>query len=633
MDAAAPPERNVRDALERALVRYGFVVPVVIVVALWAGTLHHPFVFDDVQDIVHQRAIRSLWPPTWTTYTRRQLAALTFALNWAWTGKAPWSYRLVNVAIHAGSAALAWHVVRRGLGLAAPKRFDPRRAAIVATATATLWATHALHTSSVTYVIHRFESLAGLFLLAMLAAWQSARLAERRASAVLFVGASAASAAAAVLCKEVAVVAPVLLAGYDLFATRAAERSDRPLRALGLALVAVVTWGVLAATFATGSTAPSQGVASGLSRLAYFRSELPVLAHYVRLVLVPTPLSVDYSDWPVAASWSEVAGGVAFVAAAAALTLAALARRPALGFVLGSYFVVLAPTSSFVPLAHELVAERRLYLPSLAIVLLVVVALDRALARPLAFTAVVAAALVPSAWLTFERNRDFRSGVALFSHDLERHPSNARLHFNYAGALLSEQHAKQAAWEHYERTLALDPTCCAVHGNMGPLAAELGRVDDAERHLVAALAENPSSPAPALNAAAFLLSRGRDASARRIVEEATTKFPASPDVAERLAWVLATAHDPAVVDGPAALAAAERALALGRGEPPPISRGATLAAALAAAGRTREAFDLASQLLEQARAARVAGWVEALDRQKAAYAEGRRFEETRAAAK
>ena len=70
--------------------------------------------------------------------------------------------------------------------------------------------------------------------------------------------------------------------------------------------------------------------------------------------------------------------GVAFVGAMALLTLYALARSPAIGWTLASYFVVLAPTSSILPLAHELVAERRMYLALLTVVVVVVLALSSA---------------------------------------------------------------------------------------------------------------------------------------------------------------------------------------------------------------------------------------------------------------
>jgi protein O-mannosyl-transferase len=54
-------------------------------------------------------------------------------------------------------------------------------------------------------------------------------------------------------------------------------------------------------------------------------------------------------------------------------TIAALIRRPPLGFLGASFFITLAPTSSVVPIATEVGAERRMYLPLIPLVVLAVV--------------------------------------------------------------------------------------------------------------------------------------------------------------------------------------------------------------------------------------------------------------------
>jgi hypothetical protein len=55
------------------------------------------------------------------------------------------------------------------------------------------------------------------------------------------------------------------------------------------------------------------------------------------------------------------------------MTVAALFVRPAIGLAGAWFFITLAPTSSFVPIATEVGAERRMYLPLAGLVLLVVV--------------------------------------------------------------------------------------------------------------------------------------------------------------------------------------------------------------------------------------------------------------------
>src|ERR1019366_8509421 len=64
----------------------------------------------------------------------------------------------------------------------------------------------------------------------------------------------------------------------------------------------------------------------------------------------------------------------ALVAALVAATVWALVRRPALGFLGAWFFLILAPSSSFVPVATETMAEHRMYLPLIAVVVLAAVA-------------------------------------------------------------------------------------------------------------------------------------------------------------------------------------------------------------------------------------------------------------------
>lgn len=604
------------------LARLGWILPVVVVLGLYLSALDAPFVFDDRHGFISGDSLRSIWPARWFWQTRRPVVDLTFALNWAWTGPSPWSYRLVNVLIHAASAALLWLCVRGGLR-SAREPVSPATADALATAVAAVWAAHPLHTSAVTYVVHRYESLAGALLFGTLAAWQRGVVARRPTP---WYALTAVLATLAVLSKEIAIGGPLLLVAYEW----AYGSPPRAPRWRALAAVTLLAWGVAAAFYPQVASAQSQGVRADLGRLDYLRSELGVLAHYLRLSVAPWPLSVDYYEWPVARSWRDVPPAGAVAPALGALTAWAFLRRaPRLGWLGLVCFVVLAPTSSIVPLFHELAAERRMYVPLAALVTLAVLGIHRAARGRLAPVAVAAAlATLGLGALTVVRNRDYRSGVALFSHDLRAHPGSARLHCSLGESLVREQGRRLEAWAEYQRVLALDPVACTVHLNLGALAAELGWSELAERHMRAALRERATTPLPWMNAANFFLASGRDATALDFAEHAVARFPRSDVAAEKLAWVLATARDPAVVDGARSLREAQRALGLSAGSQPPLSRGVTLAAALAAAGQPAEAHALASRLLAMVRRAGLADWSALIDEQARAYAAGQRWIES-----
>src|SRR5207248_6016874 len=76
---------------------------------------------------------------------------------------------------------------------------------------------------------------------------------------------------------------------------------------------------------------------------------------------------------PVPVTFGEVAPFALAIGLLLIATVVALARWPKVGFLGAWFFITLAPTSSVVPIATEVGAERRMYLPLIALVVLGVV--------------------------------------------------------------------------------------------------------------------------------------------------------------------------------------------------------------------------------------------------------------------
>jgi len=150
---------------------YPILIFAAIVVA-YANSFSGPFIFDDLPWIAANPHIRHLWPlwnvlqpPPGRGGTGRPLVCLTLALNYALSGLEPWSYHMLNLAIHACAALVLFGVVRCTLqGPRLRQRFAANANGLAA-AIAILWAVHPMQTESVTYVVQRMESLMGLFLM------------------------------------------------------------------------------------------------------------------------------------------------------------------------------------------------------------------------------------------------------------------------------------------------------------------------------------------------------------------------------------------------------------------------------------------------------------------------------------
>ena len=98
-----------------------------------------------------------------------------------------------------------------------------------------------------------------------------------------------------------------------------------------------------------------------------------MILHYLALVFRPTGLCLDY-NWPVATKLGQILPGAIVIGILLAATILALALRPMWGFAGAWFFLILAPTSSFLPI-KDLAFEHRMYLPLAAIAAVVVIAI------------------------------------------------------------------------------------------------------------------------------------------------------------------------------------------------------------------------------------------------------------------
>src|SRR5262249_46865979 len=149
-------------------------VPALLALAIagaYARTLGVPFVFDDWHVVVQNPAVRSLAyvprffvDPRTTTIVAdnqdlRPLLMTSFALDYAVSGLAPWSWHLTNLVLHWLAAVLVFRIVRDHLWLG-------EAAARVACLAALVTALHPLCSSAVNYVSARSAILTTVFYLA-----------------------------------------------------------------------------------------------------------------------------------------------------------------------------------------------------------------------------------------------------------------------------------------------------------------------------------------------------------------------------------------------------------------------------------------------------------------------------------
>ena len=478
------------------------------VAAAYLNGLRAPFVFDDITAIPENPSIRALWPP-WgalrpppeaTTMGGRPLANLSLAVNYQVSGTDPWSYHLANIAVHLLAALALMGIVRRTLLMPCLRERFGRDALPLGFATALLWALHPMQAESVTYVVQRVESMAGL--LYLLTLYSSIRAAATGSAA--WRALAVASCLAGMCTKEVMATAPVLVLLYDrTFIAGSFAEALRKRRGFYLCLAA--TWIPLAALVA--GTGFSRGGSAGFGSApatAYWLTQFRALALYLWHAVWPRALVFDYGTH-LERSAAEAAPFAAAVLALGVAVAAALRKSPALGF-LGAWLLLILAPSSAVPVATQTMAEHRMYLPLAAVVSALVLGLYR-LAGRRSF-AVVAAAAIALLFLTRARNQVFGSAISLWGDTAAKVPGNARAHNNLGLALFRAGRDAEAIAE-YRASLAIEPGDQGTHSNLGNALDRAGRTSEAIEQYEAAVRIQPDF-APALyNLARSLQRMGR----------------------------------------------------------------------------------------------------------------------------
>ncbi len=457
----------------------GFWAPLMIAaagVAAYSDSFSGPFVLDDVGAIVDNPTLRhfrtAFSAPVGTTAGGRPALNLSLAINHAISGTGVWSYHAANLAIHVIAAWALYGIVRRTL---APRSAAP--AALVAFSTALLWVVHPLQTEAVTYIVQRAESLMGMLYLLTLYCFIRGASAEGRG--YLWFTLCFAACLLGMATKEVMVSAPLLVLLYDrTFLSGSFREAWRRRWRLHAGLAA--TWLVLPfLVLSTRGRNGSAGFGAGVPWWSYALTQFPAILHYLRLCLWPHPLNFDYGAALVPASLG-VLPYVLAVAVLLAATLWALAKRPALGFLGASFFALLAPSSSIVPVATQTMAEHRMYLPLAVVLAAVSLGMNALLGR----RCLPAVLLLASALgvLTWQRNQVYRSEYILWSDTVAKSPANDRAHNNLGSALGKMPGRAAEAMDQYKEALRLNPGNAEAHNNVGGL---LGRMPGRRTEAVA----------------------------------------------------------------------------------------------------------------------------------------------------
>jgi Flp pilus assembly protein TadD len=436
----------------------------------YANSLRAPFLFDD--PFLNAPGAR-------LDYSTRPLVWASWDLNRALSGAQTWSYHAFNALVHLACGLLLHGVLRRSAAFAAPGLAARTRDGLACAATL-LWLCHPLQTGAVTYLSQRAEALAALFYLGVLYAFLRSAAAARPAS---WQALALVSLALGFATKETIATAPLAVLLFDALLLAPGPQAALRARPGFYATLALLTL-ALALVFVVPLLGAGRGAGFGLQEvgaLEYARTQPGVILHYLRLAVWPHPLCFDYA-WPIARAPADWAWQSALLLAVLAGVALLLARRSWVGLAGACFFLVLAPSSSFVPI-KDAAFEHRVYLP-LASVLVLLVTGSRWLARRIAPRArllphaLALSATLALGGLTVRRNEDYGSAVRLMQSTAACAPDNARAHANFGAALLDAGRPAEAVAP-LTRSLGLDPHAGLAYLKLGLAYQRLDQLDRA----------------------------------------------------------------------------------------------------------------------------------------------------------
>ena len=442
------------------------------------------FVFDDGGSIVENPNIRQLWP-IWDvfdaqpgqTVAGRPVLSFSLAVNYRISTLNVWSYHLFNLTIHILTGLLLFGIVRRTLlseGL--QERFGQASTSL-ALICSLVWLVHPLQTGSVTYIVQRAESMMGMFyLLSLYCAIRGFSSPNSRR----WYAAAITACALGVGTKEVAATIPLMILLYDrIFVTRSFKETLA--RRWGFYVGLGCTWVLVGALAWFAPRGGSVGFDDpNLTSWVYAMTQCKIIvSHYLKLIFWPVGLTLDYG-WPIAKNFTEIAPYAVVLGGLLAGTVLAIWRRPRLGFLGVWFFVILAPSSSFLPILTEIAAEHRMYLPLAAVVVAVVLGIyslgKHLLARSvnlgqqrgklaarlgygLAGLVVVLLGLGSAG-----RNDVYQNSFSIWDNTLANRPNNYRA-YNNRGLAYRDQGNHDQALRDFTTSIGLKPTYAKAHNN------------------------------------------------------------------------------------------------------------------------------------------------------------------------
>jgi tetratricopeptide (TPR) repeat protein len=490
---------------------------------LYAGTISYEYTLDDFAAINSNRYVQAgaagigdiLHTAYWSGYIAsnntlyRPVPLILFALEWQFFPNNPAAGHFMNVLLYAFSGVLLFRLLN--------KLFKDNL--LLSFAATLLFLAHPVHTEAVANIKSCDEILCLLFCIVSL----SKLLDYHDTGKGSALAGSALAFFLALLSKENAItwlaVIPLAFILFRQASPRKALTLAIPHAGMAILFLAILT-GIQHGMLVTRAEHLTNNIlAAAPDTATRLATAILVLGKYLWLLVFPLHLSMDYSfaairlvsftDIPVLISL-----GILLLLVAAGIY--AFRKKNVLGFCILYFFVTISLVSNIVFVIGTVMADRLLYMPSLALAIALAWLLTKirsgtgAPARDLAqavrghslAAGLCAVLLVAYSVKTLARTPVWKNNHALFTSGIEDEPENAYAHYLYSNELIrsvsngttNAETVYREALEHYQKAVSIDTTNASFYNEVAATYRKLKNTDAALAYYDKALKYNSRLP-------------------------------------------------------------------------------------------------------------------------------------------
>jgi protein O-mannosyl-transferase len=452
----------------------------IVSLIVYSNSFSVPFQFDDEQQILFRESNHSFQNFTdlsfWVNLNNRPVSTFTLVANYVLNGDNVVGYHVVNLIIHLLSGIFLFFWLKLIFSIRVKNDVSKWLPVVITL----FFLVHPIQTQSVTYIVQRMTSLAGMFFLLSVFLYTKGRIAYlkdgNRITAITCLILAFMAGILGALSKQNAVVFPLAMLLTELFFLR--DSNGKICKRYIITAVAVGVVAFFGFLFKNGLPFETKEI----TRLQYFATQMIVIPRYFQMMLVPIGLSIDHGVKAVKSFLDfKVICGASFLIGILSFAIFQIKKRPLVSFGIFWIFISLIIESSIFPI-RDMMFDQRMYLPlvgfSISFWALVFEIVSKK--RPKFLTPLIFFVLIALSVGTFARNNVWNSRVKVWEKVTKMYPDHFRGWLGLGREYVaSGERDVSKIIRCYERALEIEPGNQSVLNDLSANYLKVNKTDQA----------------------------------------------------------------------------------------------------------------------------------------------------------